>query len=139
VFIRGSDFSLSVAKFLRAFVVKKSFLKSVSIRVNPWLNFSSTNDQRLSTNDSLSAKRAGIHNQIPKKIKKFSDSLTPYPTTTYLFSVSSVTSVANVFFVPNAQLRPIVERRCFSAPRSVCTEFLLSYSEFCILFLWIRL
>jgi hypothetical protein len=42
-----------------------------------------------------SAKRAAIHNQNPKKIKKFSPFLTLYPTTTYLFSVSSV---ANVFF-----------------------------------------
>ena len=36
---------------------------------------------------------------------------------TYLFSVFSVPSVANIFFVPNAQLRPIVERRSFPAPR----------------------
>jgi len=60
-----------------------------------------------------SAKRAGIHDQNLKKIKNFSPSLTPFPTRSYLFSVSSETSVANVFFVPNAQLRPIVERRCF--------------------------
>ena len=61
-------------------------------------------------------KRAAIYNQIPKKIKIFYNFLTLYPSTTYLFSVFSVFSVANVFFVPNAQLRPIVERRRFSAP-----------------------
>jgi len=61
----------------------------------------------------FSAKRAGTLDQIPKKIKKFSNSLTLYPTTSYLFSAFSETSVANGFFVPNAQLRPIIERRCF--------------------------
>jgi len=61
-------------------------------------------------------KRAAIYNQIPKKIKNFYNFLTLCPTTTYLFSASSAFSAVNVFFVPNAQLRPIVERRCFSAP-----------------------
>jgi hypothetical protein len=66
-----------------------------------------------------SAKRAGIHAQIPKILKKFSDSLTPYSTTTYLFSAPSVPSVANVFFVPNAQVHPFIERRSFSAPPDI--------------------
>jgi len=35
-------------------------------------------------NTKKTAKRAAIHAQNPKKIKKFSDSLTPYPTMTYL-------------------------------------------------------
>jgi len=72
-----------------------------------------TSDQR---RDTASAKRAGIHNQNPKILKKFSPSLTPFPTRSYLFSVFSETSVANVFFVPNAQVRPFIERRSFSAP-----------------------
>ena len=42
------------------------------------------------------AKRAGIHNQNPKKIKFFYNFLTLCPTTTYLFSVSSVSSVTSV-------------------------------------------
>jgi hypothetical protein len=60
------------------------------------------------------AKRAGIHDQIPKKIKIFSPFLTPYFTTTYLFSAFSAFSAVNPFFVPNAQLRPFIEKRCFS-------------------------
>jgi len=65
---------------------------------------------------AIFAKRAAIHNQNPKKIKKFSHSLTLYFTTSYLFSAFSAFSAVNLFFVPNAQLRPIVERRYFSAP-----------------------
>jgi hypothetical protein len=71
--------------------------------------------------DTNSAKRAGIHNQIPKKIKKFSDSLTPFPTRSYLFSAFSETSVANAIFVPNAQVRPFIER-LFSRPELACGE-----------------
>jgi hypothetical protein len=72
-----------------------------------------TNDKRRAT---ASAKRAGTLNQIPKKINFFYNFLTLYPTTTYLFSVTSETSVANVFFVPNAQFRPIVEGTLFCPP-----------------------
>jgi hypothetical protein len=39
--------------------------------------------------------------------------------------------VANVFFVPNAQLRPIVEGTVFFVPAR-STEFLFSYSEFSV-------
>jgi hypothetical protein len=42
--------------------------------------------------------------------KIFSNPLTPYFTITYLFSVFSVSSVANIFFNPNAHLRPIMGR-----------------------------
>ncbi len=64
------------------------------------------------------AKRAGIHNQNPKILKKISPSLTSYFTTSYIFSVSSVLSVANVFFVPNAQVHPYIEGH-FSRPELV--------------------
>jgi hypothetical protein len=67
----------------------------------------------------FSAKRAGTLNQNPKKIKKFSSSLTLYLIMIYLLSVTSVPSVANVFFEPNAQLRPFIERRSFSAPPDI--------------------
>jgi hypothetical protein len=77
----------------------------------PQYEIQATSDESRATASTI---RAGTLDQIPKKIKKFSDSLTPFPTISYHFSVSSVTSVANVFFEPNAQLRPIVERRYFS-------------------------
>jgi hypothetical protein len=41
---------------------------------------------------------------------------------TYLFSVFSVPSVANIFFVPNAQLRPFIEGTLF-CPCSAYKEF----------------
>ncbi len=64
----------------------------------------------------LSAKRAGMLDQIPKKIKKFSPFLTPYFTTSYALRYPLYAICYTLFFVPNAQLHPIVERRCFSAP-----------------------
>jgi hypothetical protein len=83
--------------------------------MNYELQISLTKYQRLSTKDSFGPNAQVSKRQNPKKIKKFSNSLTPYSTTSYIFSVSSVTSVANVFFVPNAQLRPIVETLFFCA------------------------
>jgi len=76
----------------------------LKILVNPVIpsKISSTNDQRLSTNDSLSAICAGTLNQNLKKIKIFSPFLTPYLTTTYLFSAFSAFSAVNLFFVPRA-------------------------------------
>ena len=52
----------------------------------------------------------GSDKENPKIVKFFPTTLTPYPITTYLFSVSSVPSVANAFFNPNAHLRPIIGR-----------------------------
>ena len=85
------------------------------IRVKTFLR-RDTSDQR---RDTASAKRAGTLDQNPKKMKIFYNFLTPYFTTSYIFSVSSVTSVANVFFVPNAQVRPFIEGRSFSAPSDI--------------------
>jgi len=68
---------------------------------------------------------AGIPAQIPKKIKKFSLSLTLYLIRIYLFSASSETSVANGFFVPNAQVRPFIETQFF------CARAALVFKEFC--------
>ena len=91
----------------------------------------------------FSTKRAGIQKVISKILKKFSPSLTPYPIRIYLFSAFLATSAVNTFFEPNAQLRPIIERRYFSAPRSEYGIFILLFwvlcSEFCVLFLWIGL
>jgi len=68
---------------------------------------------RYDIRNTASAIRAGTLNQNPKKIKKSSPFLTPYFTMIYIFSVTSVPSVANVFFVPNAQLRPFIETLFF--------------------------
>jgi hypothetical protein len=43
--------------------------------------------------------------------KNFSNLRTLYSTITYLFSVFSASSAANIFFDSNAYLRPIIERR----------------------------
>ena len=59
-----------------------------------------------------SAKRAGTLDQIPKILKKFSDSLTLYFTISYIFSVFSETSVANVFFDQTRSFAPLW-RDCF--------------------------
>jgi hypothetical protein len=42
--------------------------------------------------------RAGIQNQVPEKIKKFSPSLTPYFTTSYLFSIRYKLYAMRYFF-----------------------------------------
>ena len=75
------------------------------LRVHLWLNFSSTSDQR---RDTTWAIRAGIKNTKSKILKNFSNSITLCLGMIYLLSVSSVFSVANVFFVPNAHLRPLI-------------------------------
>jgi hypothetical protein len=68
------------------------------------------------------AKCAGTLNQNPKILKKFSDSLTPYFTTTYAFHYPLYAICYPLFFVPNAQVHPIVERRCFSAPSDIVLD-----------------
>jgi len=57
-----------------------------------------------------------------KNSKKFSDSLTPYFTTSYAlrYPLSAVRYM--LFLVPNAHLRPIVERRSFSAPVALASS-----------------
>jgi hypothetical protein len=52
----------------------------------------------LACGELFSAKRAGIHNQIPKKIKKISPFLTPYFTMTYDFSSCSSCLRGESFF-----------------------------------------
>jgi hypothetical protein len=53
------------------------------------------------------AKRAGIQKAKTEILKKFSPFLTLYFTTTYIFSVSSETSVANVFFDQTRSFAPL--------------------------------
>jgi hypothetical protein len=128
-------------KFAFVSVIRNSPTRYDIFSMNYELSTSLTKYQRLSTNDSLSAKRAGIYDQNPKKIKKFSQFLTPYFTTSYALHYPLSAICYPLFFVPNTQLRPFIERHCFSVlVRS--TEFLFSYSEFSVqcsvfFFLWI--
>jgi len=107
-------------------------VQCLKILVNPVIpsKISSTNDQRLSTNDSLSAICAGIHDQNPKKIKFFYNFLTLYPTTTYPLFLYAARCPLYAVFRPNAQLRPIVERRCFFCPLILSSEFCVRSSMF---------
>jgi len=68
-------------------------------------------------NQGKSAKRAGIQKTKSKILKKFSPFLTPYFTTSYALHYPLYAICYTLFFRPNAHLRPIVERRSFSAPR----------------------
>jgi hypothetical protein len=63
----------------------------------------------------FSAKRAGIQNTKSKFLKKFSPFLTPYFTISYVLHYPLYATRCTLFFEPNAQLRPFIERRSFSA------------------------
>jgi len=69
-----------------------------------------TSDEIRDTNWAI---RAGILDQIPKKIKKFSPFLTLYFTTTYLIIYPLSAICYPLFFVPNAQVRPFIEGTLF--------------------------
>jgi len=102
---------------------------------NPWPKFLRVSswkfvvklffDERRETN---SAKRAGIPAQNPKKIKKNSPFLTPYFTMTYALNYPLNAVRCTLFFEPNAQFHPFIERRYFSAPRSEYGIFILILS-----------
>jgi hypothetical protein len=74
-------------------------------------------DNRHSAIDNLTAPLPAFNHprsypfkENPKLTKFFYNPLTPYFTISYLFSVLSVSSAANVFLNPNAHLRPIMGR-----------------------------
>jgi len=115
-------------KILRVFVPCALCLLSVSVRCT------------LPAVRCPSAIRAGIQKTKSEILRFFYNFLTPYFTTTYLFSVSSVTSVANLFFDQTRSFAPLWGD-CFFVP-VWSMEFLFSYSESCVLssvffFLWI--
>jgi hypothetical protein len=63
-----------------------------------------------------------------KKTKFSTTPLTLYSTITYLFSVFSVTSVADIFFNPNTHLRPIMGRFYISTLGAKCAMGYLFWS-----------
>ena len=129
-----------VACFLRSSMFQKTFLKIQNslyfcLMLFLYSPLSAIRDTLHASRDTASAKCAAIHNQNPKKIKKFSDSLTPYFTMTYPLFLYAVRCPLYAVFRPNAQLRPFIERDTFLSPFGIQNFYsLIQSSVFWVIF-----